>query len=459
MRMRVRWVAFIAILALIGPSASAAAVSGPVLETGSIGGAAFRIEIPDNWNGTLVLYSHGYVTPGSANPARDVGDVLTGAYLLSNGYALAGSSYSTTGWAIKEALHDQIALLDYFGGRYGIPDRTVAWGHSLGGMITAALVEQNPDRFDAALPMCGVVAGGVGVWNSGLDGGFVFKTLTAPNSNLQLVHITDPSANLQFAQVLLAQAQATPQGRARIALAAAMTNLPGWIDQTTPEPAANDFVTRELNQFLWNRNVDFPFGFALRAELEARAHGNPSWNTGVDYRALLAKSVNRDEVTALYAAAGLDLEQDLQTLDAAPRIAADLEALRYLANWVTFGGDIHHAVLTMHTTGDGLVLNQDEEAYGFIVRAAGHDSLLRQTYIHRAGHCTFTPAETIAAFSALVRKMNTHQWSGTSPEELNAAAQALGPAFNLAPAAYFQYTPAEFPRPFDRQDAQRAGLN
>jgi hypothetical protein len=264
---------------------------------------------------------------------------------------------------------------------------------------------------------------------------------------------------LQLAQVLLAQAQATPQGRARIALAAAMTNLPGWIDQTTPEPAANDFVTRELNQFLWNRNVDFPFGFALRAELEARAHGNPSWNTGVDYRALLAKSVNRDEVTALYAAAGLDLEQDLQTLDAAPRIAADLEALRYLANWVTFGGDIHHAVLTMHTTGDGLVLNQDEEAYGFIVRAAGHDSLLRQTYIHRAGHCTFTPAETIAAFSALVRKMNTHQWSGTSPEELNAAAQALGPAFNLAPAAYFQYTPAEFPRPFDRQDAQRAGLN
>ncbi len=456
-----RWVlAFIAVVALVGGTAGpAVAVTGAVTETGAIDGAAFLIEIPPNWNGTLVLYSHGYVTPGQPNPPRDVGDQLTGLYLKTQGYALAGSSYSTTGWAIKEALHDQIALLNYFDAKYGTPDRTIAWGHSLGGMITAALVEQNPDRIDAALPMCGVVAGGVGVWNSGLDGGFVFKTLIAPNSNLQLVHITDPGANLQLAQILLAQAQATPQGRARIALSAAVTNLPGWYSAATPEPAPNDYVTREFNQFQWNQQVDFPFAFALRAELEARAHGNPSWNTGVHYRALLAKSVNRNEVTALYAAAGLDLEEDLRTLDAAPRIATDLEALRYLSKWVIFSGDIHDAVLTMHTTGDGLVLNQQEEAYGDVVRAAGHNTLLRQTYVHRAGHCTFTPAETIAAFNVLARKIMTHQWSGTSPEELNAAALALGPALNVAPPAYFQYRPAEFPRPFDRRDARRQGLN
>ena len=108
------------------------------------------------------------------------------------------------GWAIKEALHDQIALLDYFDAKYGTPDRTIAWGHSLGGMITAGLLERNPDRFDAALPMCGVVAGGVGVWNNGLDGEFVFKTLLAPTSALQLVHITDPNANLGLAEQILA---------------------------------------------------------------------------------------------------------------------------------------------------------------------------------------------------------------------------------------------------------------
>jgi len=456
--MRKRWVAFVAVAMLVGGSPGAAVAAPTVTtETGVIDGAAYMIDFPNPWNGTLVLYSHGYVAPGSPNPARDVGDPLTGQHLLAEGYALAGSSYSATGWAVKEALHDQIALLDHFSAVHGTPNRTIAWGHSLGGMITAGLIERFPDRFDAALPMCGVVAGGVGVWNSGLDADFVFKTLLAPS--VQVVNITNPGANFAQAVGILTAAQGTPQGRARIALSAAMAGLPGWFPNGLPEPDPTDFATQELNQFLWDQQVDFPFGFALRAELEARAGGNPSWNTGVDYRALLAKSPNRDEVVALYAAAGLDLEQDLRTLDAAPRIAANPDSVRYLVNWIVFGGDIKHAVLTMHTTGDGLVLNSDEEAYGFIVRAAGHDELLRQTFVHRAGHCAFTPGETVAAFEALARKMTTHQWSGVSPEELNAAAMALGPGFNTLPSAYFAFTPAEFPRPFDRADAHRLKLD
>src|SRR5207244_1817285 len=77
-----------------------------------------------------------------------------------------------------------------------------------------------------------------------------------------------------------------------------------------PEPPRTDFSARELNQFLWDQQVDFPFLFALRAELEFRAGGNPSWNTDVDYDRQLAQSINRDEVRALYRAAGLDLQQD-----------------------------------------------------------------------------------------------------------------------------------------------------
>ena len=77
-------------------------------------GATYLIQVPAKWNGTLVLYSHGYVVPGSSNPAKDVGDPITGGYLLANGYALAGSSYATTGWAIQQALPDQIEALDTF---------------------------------------------------------------------------------------------------------------------------------------------------------------------------------------------------------------------------------------------------------------------------------------------------------------------------------------------------------
>src|SRR5438552_12457035 len=193
-------------------SSGTAAAAGSVNVSGTNDGAAFKIDIPANWNGTLVLYSHGYVAPcnpadPTCNPPRDVGDPLTGKYLLDNGYALAGSAYSSTGWAVKDALHDQIALLNYFSKTYGEPERTIAWGHSLGGMITAGLVQRNPERFAGALPMCGVLAGAVGVWNSSLDTGFVFKTLlTPPNSTLQLVHITDPQGNLVQAEAFLAAA-------------------------------------------------------------------------------------------------------------------------------------------------------------------------------------------------------------------------------------------------------------
>src|SRR4029077_5666253 len=103
------------------------------------------------WNGTLFLYSHGYVTPlpGTPNPAKDVADAGTRAFMLSKGYALAGASYATTGWAIQQALPDQIAVLDEFQRQFRKPDRTIAWGHSLGGIITAGLIQRYPDRFNA----------------------------------------------------------------------------------------------------------------------------------------------------------------------------------------------------------------------------------------------------------------------------------------------------------------------
>src|SRR6266436_1497668 len=68
------------------------------------GKATYLIEVPVNWNGTLFLYSHGYVPPGSPNPARDVaqGDLATRFFMLSSGFALAGSSYATTGWALRQ---------------------------------------------------------------------------------------------------------------------------------------------------------------------------------------------------------------------------------------------------------------------------------------------------------------------------------------------------------------------
>jgi pimeloyl-ACP methyl ester carboxylesterase len=433
-----------------GP-ATALASGGPRTITGTLhDGATYLIQVPARWNGTLVLYSHGYVTPGSPNPATDVGDPLTGRWLLSHGYALAGSSYATTGWALQQAIPDQLSTLNTFDRRVGEPTRTIAWGHSLGGMITAALLQLAPERFTAALPMCGVLAGGVGTWNQGLDSALAVQQLLGPTSGLQVVNITNPTANLGIAETLFATAQATAQGRARIALASALADVPGWFDPASPEPAPTDYVTQEANQFLWETQVDGPFAFALRAELEARAGGNVSWTTGVNFTTQLARSSDDAEVRALYSAAGLSMSADLATLQASSPIAADPAAVKYLTKYIVFNGDLDRPALTLHTTGDGLVVNQDEQAYRNVAQDAGDGQMLREGYVHRAGHCTFTPAETIAAFKALIHRVNTGMWGdSTAADDLEAAAAALGPTYNIAPPAFIAFQPTRFLRPFD----------
>jgi pimeloyl-ACP methyl ester carboxylesterase len=412
-------------------------------------GATYLIELPPNWNGVLLLYSHGYVVPGTANPAQVAGDPLTEAALLSQGFALAGSSYATTGWAIHEALPDQIDTLDAFVKMVGKPKVTVAWGHSLGGIITAGLIQNFPFRFDAAMPLCGVLAGGVGTWNTSLDAEVAFQTLIAQNPGLQLVNIAHPDANLALAESLLAAAQATPEGQARIALFNALADTPGWFDPLTPEPAATDFATQEANQFLWSSEIEFPFLFALRAELEARAGGNVSFNTGIDYKKQLAKSRDQAEVIALYEAAGLSLDADLDALNATPRIESDLNAQKYLEQNIIFNGFIHVPVLTMHTIGDGLVVVENEQAYQKIVDEFGNGGFLRQTFVNRAGHCSFTPAETVTLFGALFNRLLTGQWPDLSPATLNATAAALPSELNVVPPAFIDFKPGLYPRPFD----------
>ena len=450
--------------------ASLGNVRGVATYSGNLSdGATYLIEVPRNWNGTLLLYTQGYtVTPvpavDTAGGAGIPGDPLQRFYLLTHGYALAGSSASI-GWRVHEAFSEQIEVLDTFGRLIGQPSRTIAWGHSLGGLISAGLIQRYPERFSGALLMCGVVGGSVGIWNQFLDGAFAFKTLLAPGSALQLVNITDPDTNIGIAQQVLTDAQATAEGRARIALVAALIDLSGWIDPFSPEPGSTDYVTQEANQFLeFQQGADFFAFFPIRAELEARAGGNPSFNTDVDYREQLSLSIDHAEVQALYEQAGLNLDADLDTLNNASRIAADPVALDYLSQNIIFNGQIQVPVLTLHSTDDDFVSVENEQAYADVVARAGNSSLLRQLFVHRGGHCSITEAEIIAALQALIQRLDTGTWQNLDPEDLNTAANRLGAKYNVlvfcpcefppppgvptAPA-FVDYVPAPFLRPYD----------
>jgi len=446
----------VVLLATACSSASTAATSPPASAGGVIGAARYKLQVPQNWNGSLFLYSHGFVVRGRPNPPMDApgpGNAVS-SWLLRNGYAIAGSSYSSAGWSVEDALNDQMALLDLFEHRIAKPQRVIVWGDSMGGLIAAALAQLHPDRFAGAIPMCGVLSGAIGYFNTILDGAYAFRTLLAPGSDLRLVHVPESTANLATALDVYHEASTTPAGVARLALVGALADLPGWYAPGTPEPASDDLAGWSVAEEQWLSAFLLPAAFG-RGDLEQRAGGNPSWNVGVDYRHQLSISLDRDRVVALYQAAGLDLDADLAALDSGPRIDADPRAVVALEPHQSFDGRLTIPVLTMHTTDDGLVVAQGETAYGDVVRAAGKQGLLRQVYVHRAGHCDFTAAETIALAQSMIDRLDRGVWDDKAlqPAALNARARVVGSEVQAGgdgyvDPAFVDFNPGPFPRPF-----------
>lgn len=445
-----------AILVSVGVVVGLVAAAGPAVATTTPShvegvlpdGSAYVVDVPANWNGTVLLYSHGYVPDGAPNPARNAPSDAVRSALLDAGYAQIGSSYPDTGWVLEQALPAQLATLDLFRAQFGSPRRTIAWGTSLGGMITTGLAERYRHRFAGTLAMCGLEQGGVANWNNTLDPLFALRTLLAPSSTTPLVRLPDQAA--AFASIgqltaALDAAQATPAGRARIALAAALHNIPAWTDAGQPEPAPDDYDTAQLNQF-GVLHLTIYVGLSWRQEAEEHAGGNMSWNTHVDYGRMLARSPIRAEVEALYQRAGLSLGADLAALAAAPRIKADPAAVGYMIRNISFSGRLGHPMLTIHTTGDPLVPVQVQHAYADAVDDSHRSALLRQAYVHRGGHCTFTTGEMLAALRALERRIAIGRWPDTGPAALNRLASELDPG---ATPAYVDYRPAPYPRPFN----------
>ncbi|WP_338146161.1 alpha/beta hydrolase family protein, partial [Streptomyces scabichelini] len=411
-------------------------------------GAKYLMDKPADWNGTVLLFSHGYRPAGTPLAGQNAPDDATKALLLDQGYALVGSSYATNGWAVTDAVPDQLATLDVFTGRYGEARRTIAWGQSYGGLVTTAIAERHPGRIDGSLAMCGLVHGGVANWNNTLDPVFALKTLLTPGSSVDLTGFPDQASATAAASTLskaVTSAQGTPEGRARIALAAALHNIPGWNDTAQPEPAPDDWNTQQANQYQALQGMLTLPAFSWRQEAESRAGGNMSWNTGVDYTKMLRRSSVFKEVTELYKDAGLSLKNDLGALDRAPRISADPAAVAWMSRTSSFTGKLTKPQLDIHTTGDALVPVQTESAYRRAATAAGSSPLLRQAYVDNPGHCTFSPAEQTAAVHTLEKRIGTGHWQGTDPASLNATAAAADPA---TPARYIPYRPAPYPRPY-----------
>ena len=423
---------------------------------GSLGnGATYLFDVPAQWNGTLLLFSHGYAR-GPDNPPRNVAR-REKDWLLAHGYALIGSSYASTGWAIEQAVPDQLATLDAFIAQFGQPRRTIAWGSSMGGLVTAAIMERHGQRVDGGLLLCASAAGTLGMMNAALDGAFVFKTLVAPGADLPVLFTAQgEQARQQIAawKQQLDQAQDSAEGRARIALAASLAQIPPWIAANEALPAAHDLAGQQRQLYLGLLG-----GTLLpRDDQEKRAGGNFSWNTGIDYAEQLARSGREPMVRALYQQAGLSLENDLAALARAPRVQAHPQALGYMKQNYVPSGNLSRPVLLLQAIADPVTLVELSGDYAQLARQAGHSELVREAYVERSGHCNFTQAETLAALLTLERRIEQGNWDSAGQD--GAAAPALnGLAASLAldGAAFTDYRPAALLRACSTREQYCAG--
>lgn len=152
----------IAILAAVPASADTVSAG----QTAS--GAYYRIVVPDSWNGGLIIWNHGF-SLSPVEPVSEEETALVEAFALPQGYAVAASSYSQTGWAVFKTNQDLEQMVAVFEDEFGVPNQVILTGASLGGIVTAAALEKaNLGKVTGALTICGAVAGSRN-WDGALD--------------------------------------------------------------------------------------------------------------------------------------------------------------------------------------------------------------------------------------------------------------------------------------------------
>lgn len=343
-------------------------------EVGTLGGVAYRIDIPVNWNHALVMYFHGYAEGPTTYRVTGGLNEQTGP-IFERGYAIAQSAYSASGWALAEAFPETETLRQYFLKRYGQPAEgkaaaktmeTIVAGGSMGGALVVAELELNPKVYSGGLDLCGSI-GPTDLafqrrfaWRAAFD--FYFPGVLPP-----LVPVP-----IDFHETAALHQRANDAMRSNPAAAAALRGLTGL---HTDREVADNMVY---------------FTYVI-ADLQHRASGNPFDNRNFLYTGTGAASTASDNTLN----------------DGVRRYAAEPRAREYLLHHYTPSGHLAHPMLALHTTYDPKIPGWTLAVYGEQVALAGFSDNLVQQYVHRDGHCTFTPEEVGRTFDELLAWVHT----------------------------------------------------
>jgi hypothetical protein len=347
-------------------------------------GAGFRIEVPADWNGSLVMWAHGFRGEGleltvDNHPLR--------AFLIANGYAWAASSYSSNSYNAGDGVADTYRLTRLFARTVARPDTTYITGASMGGHITARSIEQYPQAYDGALPICGVV-GDYELFDFFLD-----YNLAAQQLGLGTSRFPNPDGETYIGSdvpAIKANLEAVPGG---------------WPVALNPDGAAFKQLV-ELRSGGDRPNFDEAWVF-WNTIPSAAGPGNFLFNLGVSDGTVAGHpGIVPDNQDVTYQ---LDLDPAISDQEATfnrdiTRVEGDQRLRRSLALHPipVVTGQIGVPVLSLHNLGDLFVPFHNEIEYARDVAQSGDSDLLVQRAIRGVGHCEFTAGELVTAFDDLV---------------------------------------------------------
>lgn len=446
---------------------------------GERGGAPFEIRLPSHWNGTLLIWSHGYRAADAvpADPTQPNGAVeqpdrtpevapadVVAKQLLDKGYALAGSANKANGWAVQDSVAANEDLYGYFKSTFGKPNRVYIWGASLGGLSTQVLAEKQPAWVSGSAPICAPLAGTNLNLDLALDVAYSVKTLFDPQLKLSgFASHEEAVQNWEHAAASLVAAAKSGKPDA-IAGLLAIKAIAGAPDQTKDQDGSTTTSTgTAIVESVLNALGYATFG---RYELEQRVGGNPSANDTADY----SKRISDADRQLIDAAAPGKLDGILAKLASGQRVTADDAARKKADELGNPDGDITVPTLTMHTVDDPLVLAANERVYAMRVDAS-HSSAELQQFLTRpplhytqapygAGHCNFTVEEAVGVVDLLDGWVRSGQYpaSGAIAQELDYSSDDAQTTMNTpksidAGTATTGYSPSLLPPSWPNPDA------
>jgi pimeloyl-ACP methyl ester carboxylesterase len=357
--------------------------------TGRTGpGSEYEIWVPEHWSGLLVLYAHGYVDPNLPVGFPDLPEELEALRdaLLIQGAAVAYSSYSEHGYAIRDGVQRTHQLLGLFTRHFSRPDRTYLMGHSLGGMVVLRMAEQYR-QYDGALALCSFVGGGLMQVEYIANVRVLFDAFYPDLSALIAGDAVDVPPGLDFATI-----------------------SGGIVAGITAEFAVDPVAAfNKLVSFATIDQIQLPFDPLLdQSQIVEQIVGSllgALYYNVVGGHDLYVRTHRRspfDNIGTVYSGPFLDEAATLMLNAAVDRYAATPDAVNYLLRWYQPTGVLAMPLLTMHTTLDPDVPFAHQAVYAGIVDAAGTGHLLAQRAVDRYGHCAFTSEETLEALADLL---------------------------------------------------------